>query len=127
MEERDGSRVRVKITSHAACSNCHAKGACSVSGDKEKQLTISSVNNAFKPGDRVRVILARSLGFKALFLVYLLPFILVMAVLLLMSYFSGNELASGLASLGVLPPYYIILRLRKSRIDRQFEFIITGV
>ena len=79
-------KVTVKITSYAACNSCHAKGACNISGgEEEKLLNIPVPYPNFSIGEKVRVILDRSLGFRALFLGYVLPFLLVLTVLLTMT------------------------------------------
>jgi len=127
VEDREGSRVRVKITGDAACSGCHARGACSISEEKEKSLTLPLRGTNFHVGDRVQVILAQSLGFRALFLGYILPFLLVLTTLLIISGISDNELLSGLASLSVLLPYYIALWLLRDRIDRKFVFTLGKI
>jgi sigma-E factor negative regulatory protein RseC len=118
-------RVTVKITSYAACTSCHAKGACHMAGDEnEKLLHIPVSDPDFRIGEKVRVILAQSLGFRALFLGYVLPFLLVLIVLLAMIAAGSHELVAGLASLAVLVPYYIGLKLMRGKLDRQFSFFI---
>ena len=125
IEDMDGSGIRVKITDIAACTDCLARGACSVSDEKEKRLTVPLNGTSYTPGEKVYVILSQSLGFRALFLGYVLPFLLVMTVLLIMSGISDNDLMNGLASLFVLLPYYAGLWLFKGRIDRQFLFTLS--
>jgi sigma-E factor negative regulatory protein RseC len=118
-------RVTVKITSYAACTSCHAKGACNMAGnEEEKLLHILVPDSNYRIGEKVRVILARSLGFRALFLGYVLPFLLVLTVLLAMTAAGSNELVTGLASLAVLVPYYVGLKLIRGKVDRQFSFFI---
>ncbi len=118
-------RVTVKITSYAACSGCHAKGACNMAGEEEEKLLHIPVPDPnFRIGEKVRVILAQSLGFRALFLGYVLPFLLVLTVLLVMTAAGSNELLTGLVSLAVLVPYYVGLKLMKGKVDRQFSFFI---
>ena len=118
-------KVTVKITSYAACTSCHAKGACNISGSEdEKLLHIPVPDPNFSIGEKVRVILDRSLGFRALFLGYVLPFLLVLTVLLIMTAVGSNELVAGLISLAVLVPYYIGLILMRGKMERQFSFFI---
>lgn len=119
-----GKEVLVRITSYAACHECHAKAACMVTEEKEKFLRVNAGNARFKTGDNVRVVLDRSLGFRALFLGYVLPFILVLAALVLTSAMGLSELIAGLASLSVLPPYYFALRLFRHRLERKFSFFL---
>ncbi len=118
-------RVTVKITSYAACTSCHAKGACNMAGNEnEKLLHIPVSDPDFRIGEKVRVVLAQSLGFRALFLGYVLPFLLVLTVLLAMTAAGSHELVAGLASLAVLLPYYVGLKLMRGKVDRQFSFFV---
>jgi sigma-E factor negative regulatory protein RseC len=118
-------RVTVKITSYAACTSCHAKGACNMAGsENEKLLHIPVSDPDFRIGEKVRVILTQSLGFRALFLGYVLPFLLVLTVLLAMTAAGSHELVAGLASLAVLLPYYVGLKLMRGKVDRQFSFFV---
>jgi sigma-E factor negative regulatory protein RseC len=118
-------RVTVKITSYAACTSCHAKGACHMAGgEEEKLLHIPVTDPDFSIGEKVRVILAQSLGFRALFLGYVLPFLLVLTMLLVLTAAGSNELLAGLASLAVLLPYYVGLKLTRRKVDSQFSFIV---
>ncbi len=118
-------RVTVKITSYAACTSCQAKGACNMAGGEEEKLLHIPVHHPdFRIGEKVSVILAQSLGFRALFLGYVLPFLLVLTVLLVMTAAGSNELLAGLASLAVLLPYYAGLKLMREKVDRQFSFFV---
>jgi sigma-E factor negative regulatory protein RseC len=118
-------RVTVKITSYAACASCHAKGACNMAGGEEEKLLHIPVSDPdFQIGDKVRVFLARYLGFRALFLGYVLPFLLVLTVLLIMTAAGSKELIAGLASLAVLLPYYAGLKLMRGRVEQQFSFFV---
>ena len=118
-------RVTVRITSYAPCTSCHARGACQLSGGEEDKLLHIPVRHPnFRTGEKVRVILDRSLGFRALFLGYVAPFLLVLAVLLVTTAAGSPEWIAGLASLTVLVPYYIGLKLMRGRVDRQFSFFI---
>jgi sigma-E factor negative regulatory protein RseC len=121
----DEDRVTVKITSYAACSSCHAKGACNMAGgEEEKLLHIPLPDPDFSIGEKVKVILAQSLGFRALFLGYVLPFLLVLTMLLTMTAAGSGELVAGLASLGVLLPYYAGLKWMRRKVDKQFSFFV---
>ena len=125
VEESDGQRVRVRITADAACAGCHARGSCSIAEESDKTLILPGSGEPYAPGQKVKVILQRSLGFRALFLGYVLPFLLVITVLAIMTGFSAGELASGLVSLSVLIPYYLLLRIFRDRIEKKFEFKLS--
>ena len=114
VENIEEDKISVKILAQSACSSCHAKGVCSVADVEEKTVMVKSFNTKnLSPGDRVTVRMERSLGKKAVFLGYLLPFILVMATLILMVSLTSNEGLSALASLLILVPYYLGLYLLK--------------
>jgi sigma-E factor negative regulatory protein RseC len=116
--------IIVGIIAESACTACHAKGACSASDMTEKEIEIDHYEGEFQIGQHVLVTGKTSQGLKALFLAYLLPFILVMAVLIVSSGLTGNEGLSGLLSLGILVPYYLILYVFRNRLKRSFDFEI---
>ncbi|MGF1637274.1 MAG: SoxR reducing system RseC family protein [Cyclobacteriaceae bacterium] len=114
--------VRVRLVNVSACAGCHAKAACGVSDVDNKEIEILADDKLFKAGDQVKVHLEESLGFKALALGYLLPFVLLFAVLLISFQLTANELFSGLLALATLLPYYLILSLYKNRLKTTFSF-----
>jgi len=115
--------VNVSISSVSACSGCHASGVCEVSGAEEK--IVRAINTGdIKPGEAVMVVMEKSLGFRALFLGYLLPFLLVMFLLILLSALSISEPLTGLIALLSLVPYYTVIYLKKEKIGQRFSFTI---
>lgn len=117
------SNIVVGITAHPACSGCLASGICDLSDKKKKEIR-AIFNPEVKPGDTVRVIMQRSMGFRALFLAYLLPFIIMMTILIVLTSFSVSELLSGITALLCLIPYYLVIYLRRELIGRSFSFTI---
>ena len=127
VDSLEGNEVVVRITSFAACSNCHAKTACNVTEENEKFLRVRAGTSDFTTGEKVRVVLAQSLGFRALFLGYMLPFLLVLTALLTASAIGFSELVAGLVSLSVLLPYYIGLKLFRGKLERRFSFFLHKI
>jgi len=66
----------------------------------------------------------QSLGFKALFLGYILPLIVLVVSLFVFNALGFSESVSGLLSLAVLVPYYLMLYLFRKSIEKQFHFDI---
>lgn len=118
--------IRVVITSQSACASCHAKGACSASDVSEKIVVVSKTGHNFLVGETVKVLLKQSLGFKALFLAYILPFIVVITALFIFSSFVNEGIAGILALLSLIP-YYTILYFFKNKISKQFNFDIEKI
>jgi positive regulator of sigma E activity len=115
--------VIVSITAATACSGCHAEGQCSISGKEEKTIEVTGSYNVSK-GDNVTILMQKSMGFTALLLGYLLPLFLVVIMLILLNSLGVKELISGLSSIAVLIPYYIMLFLLRKKISKKFTFTL---
>mgnify|MGYP001039275893 CR=1 FL=1 len=119
--------VKVNIMAQAACASCNAKGVCSAADVEEKIIEVSNPRGDFRIGERVKVYMEQSLGFKALFLGYVLPFILVMIALIVTQEFTTSEGIIGLVALGLLPIYYLLLYQFKDHIKKQFSFKLKKI
>jgi len=118
-----GGKVYVNLTNVSNCSSCHVQSMCQVSDVDRKEIEIVDARNSqFKKGDKVEVSFDRSLGPKALFLGYLLPFVLVLLTLLIAYEVTADEALSGLSSLIILIPYYLILYSFRSKLKKEFAF-----
>ena len=126
LEIEDG-KITVGIVNVSACAGCHAKGACTMSDMKEKSIDVIDYSNKYSVGEKVKLTYQESLGWFALILAYVLPFVLVLLVLFIATTITNNELISGLLSLAILPPYYIILFFFKGRLKKTFSFTIEKI
>jgi sigma-E factor negative regulatory protein RseC len=116
--------IKVNIIAQSACASCHAKGYCGVADMKEKVIEVRNVgHNEQKAGDFVNVTMKKKQGLKAVFYGYFLPFIILLATLIITSGYMNEGLA-GLIALSVLIPYYILLYFFRDRIKNDFEFEI---
>jgi sigma-E factor negative regulatory protein RseC len=115
--------VVVSITSSSACSGCHAEGICGISGKQEKIVDIKGKYNV-SPGDPVTILMEQSTGYKAVVLSYLIPLVIVISSLIALNSFSVSELISGLVSISLLVPYFLILYLFRKKINRSFTFTL---
>lgn len=117
--------VFVRILAKSACSSCHAKGMCSVAEIEEKIVEVKKEDGrGFAEGQEVTVSMQKSLGGKAVFLGYLLPFLILIGTLILVLSLSGNEGLAGLSAIGILIPYYLGLYLLRDKLKRTFSFRI---
>jgi Positive regulator of sigma(E), RseC/MucC. len=94
---------------------------------KEKSIDVIDYSNKYSVGEKVRLTYRESLGWFALMLAYVIPFVLVLLVLFIATAFTNDELISGLLSLAILPPYYIILSFFKGRLKKTFSFTIEKI
>ncbi len=94
----------------------------------EMQEKIVEVDNnyppKFKGGDQVNLIMQKSMGGKAVFLAYVLPFLLVLVSLIVLTSVLKSEGMAGLISLVVVIPYYIFLYLQRDKLKKTFHFRI---
>lgn len=120
----DGDVAHVKIESVSACASCHAKGVCSAADQEEKFLDVPLHGANYRQGDPVFVQVAKRLGFKAVALGYVYPFLLLMAVLVGMLAAGAGELQAGSFALLSIIPYYLVLYLFRNRISSTFTFSI---
>jgi len=117
--------IFVKILSMSACSACHAKGMCSVSEIEEKVVEVKKDKDKdLKEGQEVTVTMRKSQGGKAVFLGYIAPFLLMIAILFLVVTISGDEGLAGLSAILILIPYYWLLYIYRDRLKRTFSFRI---
>ena len=122
VERLEGNKVRVGFVSEAACSGCHARGACSLSEVENKFVEVYDDERQWSPGERVGIILEQRAGYKALWYGYLLPLIVMLAALLTAWTITGRDGIAGLAALGILVPYYFGLYFYRKSLQKKFEF-----
>lgn len=118
-----GHIAEVMILAKSACSSCQVKGACNMSEMEEKRVFIElPPEHNFESGQQVNVTMKQSLGNFAVFLGYILPF-LVLLLTLIVSISTGlSEGAAGLLSLGILVPYFVVLYQLRNKLSKKFSF-----
>src|SRR4030043_1046600 len=120
-EVRDNN-VIVSFVSQPACSSCNLKNSCSLAEGVIKNLEVSSSGKLYKAGEKVLVVLQQSHGFRAVFLGYILPFLIVLISLVILLKLTNNEALAGLISISSLVPYYLILWILRGHINEIFKF-----
>ena len=121
---QDG-KVKVSIISKANCISCQLNKSCSASDIKEKIIEVDNYGGVLKIGEMVDVSLKESAGFKALFIGYVLPFLILFTTLIVMTKNTDNQLIAGLVALSTLVPYYFALYLLQNVIKKEFSFFIN--
>jgi len=118
------NKITVRIDRESACGHCHIQGLCHLTGPLERTIDVKNDNRNFLVGDVVEIMITRGMGNKAVVFGYLLPFIIMVFTLLLLTSLSLAEWISGLISLAVLVPYYIVLYILREKLSRNFIFTI---
>ena len=117
--------LEIKILAQSACAACHAKSACGMGEQAEKILTVPRPKDKeFSINQKVNVKMAIGQGNKAAVLAYLIPIILLLAVLFACLGLGLNEGLSALISIVALIPYYIVLYLKRDKLKQKFEYSV---
>lgn len=116
--------IRVSLLNVSACSTCHTKATCAVSDVDNKVIDVINSGQKIKIGETVKVIFQKSLGPLALFLGYLMPFIILLIVLIGSWIILKDEIFAGVASLISVGIYYLTLTLFRDKLKSTFTFKI---
>lgn len=113
--------VRVRILQASACSACQAKRSCMAADSQEKYIDCVA-SEPLAVGQSVVVEVAERLGWFAVLLAFVLPFLLLVFMLWLMGrYFT--ESVAGTVALCSLLPYYFVIWLLRAKLKKRFRFV----
>lgn len=120
--------VEVKMVVNSACVSCKASSSCGASESVDKIVVVFvDEPHLFKLGEQVMVTITQTMGIKAIFYAYMLPFILLFSSLLLTLGLGLSESTSGLASLAVVGLYYIMVYALRERLDKEIIFNLRKI
>ena len=118
--------IKVEIINKSMCAACHAKGFCSAGDTKDKIIDVQYYNNGeFSLGDEVEVTMRRSMGFKAVWISYVIPLVILMIFLLTLQGLGFSELCAGLSAAVAVTVYYLVVYLFRDKIADKFVFTIA--
>ena len=125
VESIHGHHIQVRIVQVSACATCSIKGHCTTADAKEKLIDVfTSQTEDYQPGDNVWVVGQLSMGWWAVILAFLIPLVLLVAVLFTAHALTGDDLTAVGVTLPVLAAYYLLLRAQRHRMSRKFAFYI---
>lgn len=117
--------IEVKILSKSACASCNIKSACNMSEMQEKIIRIPAPKDKnLSIGKEVKISMGLGQANRAVVFAYVIPLIILVAMIFILSALKINEGISALISIGSLVPYYGILFLFRNKIKRKFEYEI---
>lgn len=115
--------VTVSLIGNVNCDACNGKAACGISESNVKEIEIFDIRKSFCLNDHVDVVMEKSLGLKAVFWMYIFPFLLMIFTLIVaMTVFA--EWLAGLLSLLILIPYYFAIYLFRNIFKNIFKLYI---
>ena len=118
----NGEKAHVQIVQTSACSACKARSMCMSSESQSKEMDAIMLE-PMKIGDKVEVEVRERLAWKAVLLAYILPFIVMLAIIAILDFATDwSEAVVGTFSLCGIALYYIGLSVFKNRLQKQFSF-----
>ena len=117
-----GDLARVQIVQTSACAACKARQMCT-SAESQEKIIDAEMLEPMQPGDQVEVIVREKLAWKAVMLGYILPFVVMMAVLVVLNLATDwDEAVVGTTALCSIALYYLVLRLFRNKLQKEFSF-----
>lgn len=118
--------IKVEIINKSMCAACHAKGFCSAGDTKDKIIDVAYYNKGeYSVGDEVEVVMKKSMGFKAVWISYVIPLAILLIFLLTLHCFNLTELQAGLSSILAVAVYYLVIYMFREKIADKFVFTIA--
>ena len=118
----NGNKAHVEIVQTSACSACKARSMCMSSESQQKEMDVMMLE-PMQVGDKVEVEVRERLAWKAVLLAYILPFIVMLAIIAILDFTTDwSEAVVGTLSLCGIALYYIGLSVFKHRLQTQFSF-----
>ena len=114
--------IIVTIQSQTACAGCHAKGASGMSEMALKSITAEKPNEDVKSGDKVIVSASTQNAMLSVLLAYIVPSILIIAVLALLILAGTSEVLAATLSLTTTTVYFIVLYLLRNKFAKKIKF-----
>ena len=119
-------KVEVQIESVSACASCQAHAHCGFAESKNKTLEIPSADwQQYQAGETVTVRIDESRGLLAVWIAYLLPALLMLAVIVSLSIAGLPEWAVVLAAFATLGLYVVALYYTRRRVENKFTLTIA--
>ncbi len=125
IESIEGDSIKVRIVQTSACAACKVAGHCNAAESKVKIVDVVGADaTRYQLGQEVVVWASKDVANKALVLGFGMPFLLMIAVLVIVLHATDNEGVAALSALGSLLLYYGLLWLRRESIQRGISFRI---
>ena len=120
--DADAQTVRVRIVQAGACASCKAKAMCTSAESQEKTIECQADGEVYHVGEQVEVMVEERLGWKAVWLAYILPFFILLLSLFVLNRFVKDEAVTGLVALCAAALYFALLAMAGKRLQQTFSF-----
>jgi sigma-E factor negative regulatory protein RseC len=122
VNEINNGVLKVTTLSKSLCATCHSKSTCTSLDNQQKEYLFDTFDPCIKKGDKVLVRMRKNLGPLAVFLGYILPFLIFISLLITISEVTKRDLYAAAIALISIALYYIILKLFSEKLRSTFTF-----
>ena len=117
--------IEIEILSSSSCGSCGIKSACGMSEMTEKRLTVPKPDDKeFIVGQPVKIVMNTKQGNKAAVFAYLIPALLMIAMIVTLSNLNIKEWIAAIAGIGIVAIYYLILYFFRDKLRNEFKYDI---
>ena len=113
-------QAKVEITQVSACSTCYAQAGC-MAADRRVKIIDCEMAEPLEVGDKVIVEVKQSMGWLAVLLAFVVPFVLMMLMLWWMGRYFEEGVAGGI-TICSLVVYFLLLSVFRQRLNNVFRF-----
>lgn len=118
--------ITARFLNKSMCASCHAKSVCGAGDSEIKFIQVpNDSGETYQVGEEVIIRMVPSMGYKAVWLSYVIPLIILMILLLYLPNLNLSELWVGLIALSSIGIYYFIIYLFRGKIADKFVFTIA--
>ena len=117
----------VEIVSASACGSCHAAALCGLSEVQKKAVQVPTTLGDWSVGQEVEVCLRKTMGYKAVWIAYVIPLIVLIAGIVALTALGVGEVVAGLVSIGLVALYYGAVYLLRERLRNDYSFYIKQI
>ncbi len=119
-------RVEVRIEAVSACASCAAHGRCGFAESKEKRVEVPTKEwQQYSVGQNVKVNIDESKGMQAVWIAYVLPSLLLLAVIIGLSIARLPEWMVVVSAFLMLTLYIVVLYLRRKKVEGKFTLTVA--
>lgn len=121
----DPEITTIEIVAESACASCHAKGICGLGEEKVKLIDVrTSAWHPHQVGDEVEVVLKKAMGYKAVFIAYGMPLVVLFVTMMILNGIGVGELWAGIGSLIAVAVCYLVIFLFRNKISKDYSFYL---
>ena len=121
----DPEITTIEIVAESACASCHAKGICGLGEEKVKLIDVrTSAWHPHQVGDEVEVVLKKAMGYKAVFIAYGMPLVVLFVTMMILNGLGVGELWAGIGSLIAVAVCYLVIFLFRNKISKDYSFYL---